>query len=250
MTTDNTTPSHTPDTHRAWAEQHPADAQDFIRGFYDALSERLLTESVPSRTAATLLARVHSEATALLDDDVRDLPDRAADINRRITFAVLAAHRVLVEAKLPAFGAENLVTLLDEVVVAAAGPWPARGTAAALDAAPDPLALLASISRAKEAEAFGAEFEFAHPRDDGDAYFADVHRCGYHDLLTRLDAAALPPALCAFDTTWLSAVDPARHGLRATRVTSIGLGGPICPFHFERVPRSAADERTEGGREG
>ena len=34
---------------------------------------------------------------------------------------------------------------------------------------------------------------------------------------------------------WIEAIDPARHGFRFDRDTTIGHGGTYCPFHFSRT---------------
>jgi hypothetical protein len=45
------------------------------------------------------------------------------------------------------------------------------------------------------------------------------------------------PGVLAFDKAWIEAIDPARHGFRFDRVTTIGRDGSHCPFHFSRTPR-------------
>jgi hypothetical protein len=34
---------------------------------------------------------------------------------------------------------------------------------------------------------------------------------------------------------WIEAIDPARHGFRFDRATTIGYGGSYCPFRFTRA---------------
>lgn len=115
-----------------------------------------------------------------------------------------------------------------------AGPV-AEGTRALLDAAPDPFAAMVEVARAREERDFGAQFVFKHPVDNADRFHADVHRCGYHTYLSAHGAPELTRVLCAFDANWSNAIDPDRHGFSFTRETTIGTGGPICPFHFERT---------------
>lgn len=56
-----------------------------------------------------------------------------------------------------------------------------------------------------------------------------------HDVLSAHSAAELTPVMCAFDQAWIEAIDPARHGFRFDRVTTIGLGGTHRPFQFTRT---------------
>ncbi|MFI0738969.1 L-2-amino-thiazoline-4-carboxylic acid hydrolase [Streptomyces sp. NPDC021100] len=48
-------------------------------------------------------------------------------------------------------------------------------------------------------------------------------------------AGRLTPVLCAFDANRSDAVDPERHGFAFERPTTIGHGGPHCPFTFRRT---------------
>ena len=54
-------------------------------------------------------------------------------------------------------------------------------------------------------------------------------------MLAASSAAELTPVMCAFDKAWIEAIDPARHGFRFDRATTIGHGGSHCPFHFSRT---------------
>ncbi|WP_439332487.1 L-2-amino-thiazoline-4-carboxylic acid hydrolase [Saccharopolyspora antimicrobica] len=54
------------------------------------------------------------------------------------------------------------------------------------------------------------------------------------EVLAENSASELGPVLCAFDESWIGAVDPAVHGFRFERATTIALGGTRCPFHFSR----------------
>ncbi|MGH3391643.1 MAG: L-2-amino-thiazoline-4-carboxylic acid hydrolase [Actinomadura sp.] len=94
---------------------------------------------------------------------------------------------------------------------------------------------LADISRQREQHAFGAGFQFTHPHDDHDHYVAQVERCDYHQVLQANGAPHLTPVFCAFDANWIDAIDPERHGFTFERPTTIGTGGPNCPFRFRRT---------------
>ncbi|MEV6140362.1 L-2-amino-thiazoline-4-carboxylic acid hydrolase [Nocardia sp. NPDC051990] len=106
-----------------------------------------------------------------------------------------------------------------------------------LDAAADPFDAMVEVSKSREIHAFGAGFGFERPADDDHHYHLEVVRCFYHDVLAAHSAAELTPAMCAFDSNWIAAIDPGKHGFRFDRTTTIGLGGSRCPFHFDRIPR-------------
>lgn len=57
--------------------------------------------------------------------------------------------------------------------------------------------------------------------------------CREHSQLCPFQA--MTPVMCAFDKAWIEAIDPARHGFRFDRATTIGYGGSHCPFHFTRT---------------
>jgi hypothetical protein len=162
-----------------------------------------------------------------------DLPDPPARYNRRYTTAVLAAWEVLSAPEDPSRW-PDLRDRLREAFTAPFREWTAGATREFLDGAADPFAAMTALAKERETTDFGAEFTF--DRDEGPAHLhQDVRRCGYHDYLMSQGAAHLTPVLCAFDTAWLEAVDPARHGFVATRATTLAAGGPTCPFHFRRV---------------
>jgi hypothetical protein len=110
-----------------------------------------------------------------------------------------------------------------------------------LDHAPDPYLALVGVAKARERHFFGRSFAFERPRDDDRAYYLDVARCLWHRLFVAEGAPELTPLFCAFDANWIDAIDPARHGVRFSRPTTLGHGGPLCPFHFYRVARATSD---------
>lgn len=112
-------------------------------------------------------------------------------------------------------------------------------TTAMLDYAEDPYQAMVDLAKAREEHFFGAGFTFEHAVDDGTRFHQDVHRCLYHEVLAGNGSPELAPVMCAFDGNWIEAIDPDRHGFRFDRATTIGTGGPVCPFHFNRVTASA-----------
>jgi hypothetical protein len=61
----------------------------------------------------------------------------------------------------------------------------------------------------------------------------------YHDVLRANGSERLTPVFCAFDANWIDAIDPERDEFEFERPTTIGTGGPSCPFRFRRTSRAA-----------
>jgi len=202
-----------------------------------AFTERLRADLTDHRVdAGPVIAAIDGERHRLASTDIAP-PDAPAHDNHAYAAAVLAAHKVLSAAdpdwNLPS--GEGLVGWLTDAFVEPFAEPVRTGTRAMLDAATDPFATMVAYARAREDVDFGTEFEFRHPVDGDGEFHADVHRCGYHDFLTRHDAAELTPVLCAFDANWIGAIEPHRDGFAFDRETTIGLGGDFCPFHFKRT---------------
>lgn len=233
--------------HTGYSPDPDRDSAYLVELFLERLGADLASSGVDPTVGHDVIDRVRQRRHHLDATDDADLPDAPARYNRRYTTAVLAAHQVLSAAAASTPGMPTGSTLLRCLTQAFVEPLAeavTAGTRAMLDAAADPFAAMVAVARAREREDFGSEFVFAHPVDDDDRFFADVHRCGYHEYFSRHNASQLTPVLCAFDTNWINAIDPRRHGLTFTRTTTIGLGGPICPFHFQRT-RTA--EPPDGG---
>jgi hypothetical protein len=149
------------------------------------------------------------------------------------TSRVLAAYRVL-RARL---AEDRALALLRRAFVE---PWRALlggPIARALDASPDPFRLLVDASRAKEAHVYGPSFAFERERDDADAYLLNIDRCFYHRYFVAHDAPELTRIFCDWDSAWIGAIDPARHGVSFERPTTLGYGGDRCRFQFRRLER-------------
>jgi L-2-amino-thiazoline-4-carboxylic acid hydrolase len=78
-----------------------------------------------------------------------------------------------------------------------------------------------------------------------------VHRCRWRDFFTRHNAPLVNPVICAWDTNWMRAIDPAVSGLRAERTALLSFGDSKCRFAVEEASamvsvaaRRAARART------
>ncbi|QBS46597.1 L-2-amino-thiazoline-4-carboxylic acid hydrolase [Nocardia sp. CS682] len=159
--------------------------------------------------------------------------DEPARYNLRMTLALVVAYRAL----LPRLGGDAAIAALRGAFVEPLGDAVQEATRSMLDSAEDPFAAMVAVSKSREEHAFGAGFTFERPVDDHQRYHVDVVQCFYHDVLVAHSASELTPVMCEFDANWIRAIDPAEHGFRFDRATTIGVGGTHCPFHWERTER-------------
>ena len=203
------------------------DTAAVIDGFFAHLTAALGEPPLPEDLAAGMRTRLE-ELERVHADMVIDDPSR---YNLRMTVALVAAY----EALRPRLGRDEAIAVIGAAFTGPLGPAVREGTRLMLDAAPDPFGVMVEVCKSRERDAFGDGFTFRRPADDDQRYYLDVHRCFYHDVLIANSAAELTPVMCAFDKAWIEAIDPARHGFRFDRATTIGYGGSYCPFHFSRT---------------
>ena len=196
----------------------------FADRFWDAL-ERRLPEAAPKRD------QLRDRMAGHLERGKHLIADAAAAGHLELGALVLETYRAL-EPLVPrdallaairfAFTEPDRQDVLD-------------ATRAALDHAPDPFATLTAISKDREANYFGRGFVFDHPQDDTHASLVNIHKCVWNDFLREQRAAELMPVFCAYDHSWIEAIDSARHGVRFERPTTLGTGGDCCRFWFIRT---------------
>ncbi|NUU24153.1 MAG: L-2-amino-thiazoline-4-carboxylic acid hydrolase [Streptomycetaceae bacterium] len=204
-----------------------ADTAAVIDGFFEHLAATLRAHAISDALLTDVRGR-HAELLLANEHRVVDAPARH---NLRMTLVLVAAYELL----RPRLGDAAALEAVHAAFVEPLAPVVRDATAAMLDAAADPYRTMVALAKSREVAAFGSGFTFAHPVDDDSRFHADVRRCFYHDVLAANGAAELTPVMCAFDRNWIDAIDPARHGLRFERATTIGTGGSHCPFHFSRV---------------
>ena len=105
---------------------------------------------------------------------------------------------------------------------------------ALLDQSKEPFREIVSISKEKEKE-YGKTFEFYRKQDDDRAYLLEIKKCFYCNVLKTNNSHELMPIFCDFDTHWMKAIHPEKHGFRFDRPETIGTGGNTCKFYFTRV---------------
>ena len=203
------------------------DTTALVDDFFGHIAITLRQHSLPSDLLDAMRAR-HEELEA---DNAHLIVDEPARYNLRMTLALVAAYQFL----RPRLGRDGAIAAVQAAFIEPLGNAVHEATRAMLDAAPDPFAAMVALTKSREELAFGQGFTFRRPADDDRRYLLDVHRCFYHDVLVAHSVPELTPAMCAFDGNWIEAIDPDRHGFRFERVTTIGLGGTHCPFHFHRT---------------
>ena len=57
-----------------------------------------------------------------------------------------------------------------------------------------------------------------------------VKGCFWREFFARHDAKLVTTVMCAWDTNWMRAIDPAVSGLRAERTSLLSLGDDHCRF--------------------
>jgi hypothetical protein len=178
-----------------------------------------------------LLAAIRARHTELVAANQHLVVDELSRHNLRLALVAAAAYTLL----RPEMGQDKAIRAVEAAITEPFAPFVRDAALAMLDTAPDPYRAMVEMAKSRETTSFGAAFEFRHAVDDGARFHQDVHRCHYHDVLVAAGVPELTPALCAFDRSWIDAINPDRHGFRFDRETTIGLGGTHCPFHFSRV---------------
>lgn len=200
-------------------------------GFFGHLGERFADR------ALELEETIRDHQAEIEDRHASWVEDEQSRFHLRFGALVLAGYRALLET-LPKGEA---LALLREAVVGPSRPWMLGGTEAALDHGPDPFVLMTGISKEKEAGYYGRTFAWEHLQDDEHAYLPSVTGCFWHRLALANDAPEIMPTICDFDTNWMDAVEPERHGFRVERPTTLGYGGDRCRFWFIRKAPGADD---------
>jgi hypothetical protein len=220
-----------------WSNYTPnpeAETAWVIQALLDVLKQRI----PDSMQAQQLIEAIQDQQRALEAAHKDWVVDDQAAYNLRMGAVVLAAYRLLRDR----MGHDELLALLREAFITPLRDTIRAGTAHMLDHAPDPFEAMVATSKAREANFLGKGFAFERSRDDERAYYADVTRCLWHSFFVANGAPELTPIFCDFDANWIDAIDPARHGFRFGRDTTVGYGGALCPFHFFRL---RAQERSK-----
>ena len=190
--------------------------------------------------APELEADIRARQAEIEDRHAAWVEDEQSGFHLRFAALALAGYRTL----LGVLSEEEARDLVRRALIEPSRRWVLEGTRQALDHAPDPFAVMTGISKDKEASFYGRTFDFERPQDDEHAYLLNITRCFWHRFVAANGARELMPIFCDWDTNWMDAVEPARHGLRFERPTTLGYGGDACRFWFIRAARGGAKSGT------
>jgi L-2-amino-thiazoline-4-carboxylic acid hydrolase len=161
--------------------------------------------------------------------------DQASRLNMRFGAMVIACHQLLCNL----VPAEHLRLALHRALNEPNRQEIFDGTRAMLDHAPDPFAAIVETSKARETGFFGPSFEFERLQDDAHAYLVNVKRCLWYSLFADHQLLDLMPMVCAFDLSYMDAVQPQTDGFRIERPTTLGWGHDACRFWMIRTERTS-----------
>ncbi len=206
--------------------------KDFRQGFGCSFLESLLRDlgERPVGSARIDRSEIEARIAALEVAHGHQLPPSTSPDVHRYTATLIVAYRALVAA-----GVDDPLGSIERAQAEATAVMREK-VRAALDQADDPLETMRQYSKERERTYFGEAFTFERPRDDEGGYHLEVTACAYVRLCAAEGVPELGPVLCAFDTAWMDAIEPARHGLVVLRPTTLARDGERCRFWFQRTP--------------
>ncbi|HEX2371892.1 MAG TPA: L-2-amino-thiazoline-4-carboxylic acid hydrolase [Solirubrobacterales bacterium] len=194
------------------------------RQFLDTV-EKYLHHFAPDREDE-VMAAINARAEELVEEDKEMATDGPAKGALAICAVVLASFEQLV----PLFdGDERRAILLLQHAMGGVLERPYElmfGTLSERDDALDKLDKACTKMKA----IYPAYFEWEFGRPDPGTFEMKVHRCFFHDFFSRHDAEIVTTVMCAFDVSFMQAIDPAVSGLRAERTSLLSLGDDECTF--------------------
>lgn len=201
------------------------DYTQFISGsFFQHLAQNF--PEVQSQKAELL-----AQAKCLLEEQQHLLTDEAARQNLSLSSMVLVCYRTLLNES----NQKDLIVALKQALCEPSRQGMLHGTRKMLTYAPDPFAATVEVSKEKEKHMYGPSFEFEALQDDQHVYLLNVKRCLWHQFFVEQGVAELTHIFCAFDLSWMDAIEPERHGFRIERPTTLGWGHDQCRFWHIRT---------------
>ncbi|GAA4903185.1 L-2-amino-thiazoline-4-carboxylic acid hydrolase-like protein [Actinomycetospora succinea] len=184
-----------------------------------------LRREFPDRRAF-VLAVIRRRAEEIREEDAGLPVDGPAEGMLALSATVLAAHETLIDVF---DGDARRTVLFLRQALGSVLRRPFQVTFGAPGRRDDPLGAIESACRA-EAGRHGASVDIRVERPDADAVEMRVERCFFHDFFARRGVGDVTTVMCAWDATWMRAVDPAVSGLRAERTTLRSQGDDACRF--------------------
>jgi hypothetical protein len=204
-----------------------AESEWVVAAFLDAIRPRV-AECMPFQQ---FVEAVQAEQNALETAHQDWIVDKQAKYNLKTSTFVLATYRLL-QDKIPK---DELLEIIHEAFTRPLRDVVRACTAQILDNSPDPFHAIVEMSKEREVHFFGKSFMFERIHDDEYAYYVDVTRCLWHSFFMANGVPELTRIFCDFDANWIGAIDSSKHGFCFGRVTTLGYGGALCPFHFFRL---------------
>lgn len=211
--------------YQVWVEQN------FRKQYLKALRDRL-TRLLPSQKNEVCheIERLTGE---LSEKNKAMIVDKASRADLGMTTIVLASYRAL----LPYINEnETVINLLQDAFTSIGQRWIKLYTRLILRFSRDPFHTMIGVSQ-KRAKKYSGTFTFEYDGDGKTWFTSTVKKCFYHDFFVANDAPELTCVFCAGDKNWFDEIDPAKHGFKFERPTTLGYGGSECPFQFKRVER-------------
>jgi hypothetical protein len=180
------------------------------------------------------IGQVKSEFKETIMRNKRLLGDECSEFHLSWCSAILATYR----------GCLNKSVCGNEAVEITAGAifgimhpeYVVRHIRTILDRSADPFSAMVRASKRQEKKFFGNTFEFTRPSDDNDKYHLLVHRCFYNDFFRINGAPELMTIACRWDLiSWSQGIVPEKHGIKFSRLVTLGFDGKACTFDFERI---------------
>ena len=190
-----------------------------------------LSAALPHQ-ADRIAAQIMPLSDTLYKDNEAMVVDDPSNSNIHLTSLALASYRLLRQAGMERRAALSIVQV---ALVEPSRRKMSFFSRLAVRFWPDPLRLMADISRSKARTAYGKTFIFEHHTDNMRTYFfSHVKKCLYHDFFKANGAPEMTPVFCAFDDNWSSTMQDPRSRVQSSRPTTIGAGDDMCRFEFRR----------------
>ena len=206
------------------AEAHWLMGRVMPRDFLEEIGKYLHT--VAPEREDELIDAIKAKAEEIADADKDMIVDETSKGALAIGATVLAAFETL----LPLFEGDRRRTIL--YLQHALGPSlrrPYELSFQFLSERSEPLDKIQKVCD-KLPDLYGDGWDMETVRPERGVYEMKVHRCFWRDFFARHDAQPVTTVMCAWDTNWMKAIDPAVSGLRAERTSLLSLGDDECRF--------------------
>jgi hypothetical protein len=197
--------------------------------FLDEIGKYLHT--VAPEREDVLIDAIKARAGEIADADKDMTTDQTSKGALAIGATVLAAFETL----LPLFDGDERRTIL--YLQHALGPSlrrPYEHSFQFLSERERPLDKIEKVCDAMPA-LYGDGWDMEMARPEPGLFEMKVKRCFWREFFARHDAPLVTTVMCAWDTNWMRAIDPAVSGLRAERSSLLSLGDSECRFAVEET---------------